>query len=183
MQTALGPHTWEEFISLEEDDLRELIDGELVEVEVPNRPHEHAVIKLGKYLDNWGDEHEGTCVFGSGYKIRIGPKHGVIPDLQLFLPENKQKKENHEGVVSGRPDLVIEIMSPSSRKYDRVVKLGYYERIRVPEYWIVDPEAKTIERLVLRKSGYVIEQTASGRQVFRPSSFDDLEIPLSKLWL
>ncbi len=71
----------------------------------------------------------------------------------------------------------------SSRKYDRVIKLGYYLRIRVPEYWIVDPEARTVERLVLRKGQYVIEQTAAGKSHFRPRSLANLDIPLTKLWL
>jgi Uma2 family endonuclease len=183
METALGPHTWEEFISLDEDDLRELIDGELVEVEVPKRAHEHAVMKLGRYLDEWGDEHEGTRVYPSGYKIRIGPKHGVMPDLQVYLASNKPRPEDEEGLLTGRPDLVVEIISPSSIRYDRIVKLGYYAKIRVPEYWIVDPDVQTIERLVLKKGSYAIEQTATGKQHFRPKSFDGLDIPLAKLWL
>jgi Uma2 family endonuclease len=183
METALGPHTWEEFISLDEDDLRELIDGELVEVEVPNAAHEHAVIKLGQYLGIWADEHDGTRVFASAYKIRIGPKHGVMPDVQLYLPSNKARPQDEDGLMSGRPDLVVEIISPSSRRYDRVIKLGYYLKIRVPEYWIVDPEDRTIEQLILRKGRYAIEQTATGKQHFRPGTFEGLDIPLAKLWL
>lgn len=182
METALGPHTWEEFVSLDEDDLRELIDGELVEVEVPKRAHEHAVIKLGRYLDEWADDHDGTRVYASGYKVRIGPRHGVMPDLQLFLPSNKARPEDEDGLITGRPDLVVEVISPSSIRYDRVIKLAYYQKIRVPEYWLVDPEARTIERLVLKKGEYTIVQTASNEQKFRPKSLDDLEIPLAKLW-
>lgn len=63
-----------------------------------------------------------------------------------------------------------------------MIKLAYYQKIRVPEYWLVDPEARTIERLVLKKGEYTIVQTASNEQKFRPKSFDDLEIPLAKLW-
>ena len=47
----------------------------------------------------------------------------------------------------GTPDLVVEILSPSSRRYDRVTKLRWYAQLGVPEYWLVDPDARTLERL------------------------------------
>jgi Uma2 family endonuclease len=183
MDVALGPHTWEEFVALDEDDPRELIDGELVEVEVPTEAHEHAVAKLVYYLSAWADSREGARVFASGYKVRIAPKRGVMPDVQLFLPSNPRRSGNEQGLAKGRPDVAIEVVSPSSRRYDRVVKLRYYASIGVPEYWIVDPEARTLERLALGQAGYVIADVAAENDVFRSPVLDGLEIPLSKLWV
>ena len=183
VHTALGPHTWEEFVALDEDDLRELIDGELIEVEVPNERHEHAVARIIQYLSNWADAHEGTRVLASGYKVRIAPKRGVMPDVQLFLPDNPRVAGNEQGLAKGRPDLVVEVVSPSSRRYDRVVKLRYYASIRVPEYWVIDPEARTLERLELAKSTYVIADVAEEAETFSSPAFAGLEIPLARLWL
>ena len=73
-------------------------------------------------------------------------------------------------------------VSPSSRRYDRVKKLRWYAQIGVPEYWIVDAEARTFERLVLRDGAYVIASSCEGEETFRPESFEGLEIPLAKLW-
>ena len=185
MDTAgvLGPHTWEEFVALDEDDPRELIDGELVEVEVPTEAHEHAVAELVYRLKAWGEKHAGTRVFASGYKVRVAPKRGVMPDVQLFLPTNPRKTGNDQGLAKGHPDLAVEIVSPSSRRYDRVIKLRYYASIGVPEYWIVDPDARTIERLLLGEEGYVIVQVAADDDVFRPSTLDGFELDIARLWL
>jgi Uma2 family endonuclease len=52
----------------------------------------------------------------------------------------------------------------------------------VPEYWLVDPQARTLERLVLREGSYVIASSLADDETFRPESFEGLEIPLEKLW-
>jgi Uma2 family endonuclease len=177
----VGPYTWDDFIALDEDDLRELIDGELVEVEVPKELHERIVATLVFFLTSFTREHGGSTLV-SGYKIRITDKRGVMPDVQLYRAGNDVAVGQQDGLVRGRPDLVVEVVSPSSRRYDRVVKLGYYAALRIPEYWIVDPEMRTLERLVLTKKGYVIAATCEGDAVFAPAGFPGLRIPLAELW-
>ncbi len=176
-----GPYTWDDFVALDEDDLRELIDGELVEVEVPTRKHERLVPLLSHYLVSWAEVHGGGEVLGSGYKVRITQKRGVMPDLQYFRPGHEPVNQE-QGLAEGHPDLVVEIVSPRSIRYDRVVKMNWYASIGVPEYWIVDPEARTLERLVLEGDRFKIADALSEDEVFRPASFEGLEIPLAKLW-
>jgi Uma2 family endonuclease len=178
---ARRPVTWAEFVALPEDDLRELIDGELVEVEVPGHLHEAIVADLAYYLGGWVREHGAGRVLGSGYKVRISETRGVMPDLQVLSKETWQRTED-AGLASGRPEVAVELISPSSRRYDRVIKLRYYADAGVPEYWIVDPEARTVERLVLRDGAYVIAQTAGGEETFQPEGWDGLAIPLAELW-
>ncbi len=60
-QTSTGPYTWDDFVALQEDDLRELIDGELVEVEVPTNDHEHIVLRIGGALAAWIDAGMGAA--------------------------------------------------------------------------------------------------------------------------
>jgi Uma2 family endonuclease len=177
-----GPHTWDEFVDLPDDDRRELIDGELAETEMPNEPHEYIVLALGYFLFGWTRANGGRA-FASGYKVRIAERRGVMPDLQLFRRDNPRRSENLKGVRVGRPDLVVEIISPSSPKYDRVIKVGYYASAGVPEYWIIDPEAGTLERLVLRDGTYAIAESLADDALFRPDSFAGLEVPLGELWL
>ena len=57
-----------------------------------------------------------------------------------------------------------------------------YAAIGVPEYWMIDPEARTLERLVLRDGVYGIVEALEGSVVFRPDGFEGLEIPLARLW-
>jgi len=181
-RAKLGPYRWADFIALEEDDLRELIDGELVEVEVPGFVHERIVMRLGFFLTTWVRRNGGDLL-ASGYKVRISDVRGVMPDLQLYRAGNTPAADQDAGLVVGCPDLVVEVVSPkSSRRYDRVVKLGYYASKKIPEYWIVDPEAKTVERLLLSGTLYAIAGHAEGDAVFAPTTLRGLRIPLAELW-
>ena len=180
-RTEPGPYTWEDFIALDEDDLRELIDGELVEVEVPKRRHERIVVKLAMALGSWAEERGGEAL-ASGYKVRITKKRGVMPDAQFFRAGHLPAPEHEDGLAEGHPDLVVEVVSPSSRRYDRVVKARWYAEIGVPEYWIVDPESRTVERLVLTEGRWTIATTAAEDEPFEPPSFPGLALDLTKLW-
>lgn len=177
-----GPYTWADFVDLDEEDRRELVDGELVEVDVPNLRHERIVVLLGYYLTGWSHAGHGGIAVASGYKVRITNRRGAMPDVQFYRRGNKSAHEQQRGLVEGRPDLVVEIISPSSRRFDRVTKLAWYASRAVPEYWIVDAEAQTVERLVLTGGIYAIAQSIGENDVFKPTSFDGLEMPLARLW-
>jgi Uma2 family endonuclease len=105
-----------------------------------------------------------------------------MPDVQFYRRGNEPAPDQDQGLVRGHADLVVEIVSPSSRRYDRVKKLNWYAQLAVPEYWIVDLEARTVERLVLRDGTYAIAASLDDEETFRPESFEGLEIPLAKLW-
>jgi Uma2 family endonuclease len=179
---AAAPYTWDDFVALDEDDPRELIDGELVEVEVPRGKHEQIVALLCFFLGTWSNAGRGGRVFASGYKLRVSERRGVMPDVQFYRSGNDAPIEQDDGLVQGRPDLVIEVISPSSQRYDRVTKLRWYAQLGIPEYWLVDSALKTLERLVLREGTYAIDTSLADDETFRPESFEGLEIPLSKLW-
>ena len=171
--------TWGEFVALPEGDRRELIDGELMEVELPTELHEHVVAWIVGYLFNWVRAHGGR-VYASGYKVRIRSDRGVMPDVQLYFKGNSARGE--QGLESGRPDLAVEVVSPTSPRFDRVTKLNWYSQIGVPEYWIVDPQARTLERLLLREGLYVIAESLADDALLRPGTLEGLEIPLRELW-
>jgi Uma2 family endonuclease len=179
---ASARHTWDDFVALDEDDLRELIDGELVEVEVPTDRHEHVVMRIGAALTVWSDAGHGGRTLGSGYKVRISDRRGVMPDVQFYREGNSTSVAQQRGLETGRPDLVVEVVSPSSRRFDRVKKLQWYAQLGVPEYWVIDAQARTLERLVLGAGIYAIAATHADDETFRPESFPGLEIPLARLW-
>jgi len=180
-RTSKGSYTWKDFVRLPDDDRRELIDGELVEVEVPKRRHERIVGRLVMHLGNWSTRHGGE-VLPSGYKIRVSDRRGVMPDVQFFRKGNEPDESQDDGLVDGRPDVAIEIISPSSLRYDRIIKLGYYLALKVPEYWLIDPEERTLERLAYTKKGYVIAEMLEEDATFAPKEFRGLKIPLGELW-
>lgn len=180
-QAQPGPYTWKDFIHLGEDDPRELLDGHLVEIEVPTRTHERIVAVLIALLTSWGWSRNAGEVLASGYKIRIDDRRGTMPDVQFYRRGNIPRGQER-GLEEGHPDLVIEVISPSSRSKDSVRKLHDYAAIGVPEFWLLDPEARTLERLVLRDGVYSIVEALEGEVLFRPESFEGLEIDLGRLW-
>lgn len=175
--------TWADYIALPDDDRRELIDGVLVEVEVPTNLHEWIVSELLFALKLW-TRANGGVVIGSGYKIRISDERAFMPDIQLYRADHRQRFVGQpQGLADGAPDLVVEVISPSSRRYDRLLKLQGYAAIEVPEYWIVDPQARTIERLRLVEGHYAFVGGAAGDEVLAPDSFPGFEVQLAGLWL
>jgi Uma2 family endonuclease len=176
-----GPYTWSDFIELDEDDPRELLDGNLVAVEVPTRTHERIVAQLIALLSNWAWERKAGEVLASSYKIRIDDRRGTMPDVQFYRSGNLPQGQEL-GLERGRPDLAVEVVSPSSRSKDSVRKLHDYASIAVPEYWLIDPEARTLERLVLQGGTYSIMEALEGDATFRPDSFEGLEIDMARLW-
>lgn len=174
-------YTWDDFVALDDDDRRELVEGALLEVEVPTKWHEKLVMVLGYFLQGWALERK-LHVLASGYKVRIRDDRGAMPDLQIVRDSVYRASANDQGLVRGRPELVVEILSPSSGRQDRVRKVDWYASIGVPEYWLVDVDDRSIQRLVLRGKHYLIAQSAVEDEVFRPESMAGLEIPLAKLW-
>ncbi len=179
---AVGPHTWADYIELDEDDSRELLDGHFVEMEVPTRTHERIVATLIAILVQWSWSRNAGEVLASGYKVRIHERRGAMPDLQFYRRDNLPSGQE-KGLERGRPDLAIEVISPSSRSKDSVQKLQDYASIGVPEYWLIDPEERTLQRLVLRDGVYSIVEATQGDSVFQPDGFEGLEIELARLWV
>ena len=117
----------------------------------------------------------------SGYKVRVSDDRGAMPDVQFYRTGNTATR-TPQGLTSGAPDLAVEVISPTSVRHDRVTKLNWYARIGVPEYWIITPELRTLEQLILRDGLYVITQTATDNDVFKPETFPGLELPLGEFW-
>ncbi|MEA2560736.1 MAG: hypothetical protein QOH06_2240 [Acidobacteriota bacterium] len=177
----MGPYTWPDFVDLDEDDPRELLDGQLVEIELPTWTHERIVAALIAILTQWSWWRKAGQVLASGYRLRIDERRGTMPDVQFYRKGNSPSGQE-KGLERGRPDLVVEVISPSSRSKDSVRKLYDYAAIGVPEYWLLDPEARTLERLVLREGVYSIVEAVEGDALFQPEGFDGLEVDLGRLW-
>lgn len=172
--------TWSEFIALPDHDRRELVRGQLVGLEVPTDVHEHIVAVVIFHLMAWARAGGGGKVFASGYKVRIRNDTGFMPDVQYFQPG---RVTGRQGLAKGAPDLVVEVISPSSVRFDQVEKLNAYASIGTREYWLIHPENRTLHRFVLGASNhFVVQDALEGDATFRPTSFPGLEVQLSELW-
>lgn len=105
-------------------------------------------------------------------------KEWVAPDLVVVCDKNKIGAKR----IIGSPDLVVEVLSPSTAKIDRMIKYNRYQRAEIKEYWIVDPVHETIEVYLLENGMFRLDATYFKDDVLPVSIFDDLQIDLSLIF-
>jgi len=135
--------TAEDIENLPEDVRAELIDGRLFFMETPRTIHQRLLGKLLFKLQQYIDENGGNCeVIPAPFAVRIQDerKNFLEPDLVVVCDPEKIKEDG----CHGAPDLIIEITSESTRKRDYGTKMLKYRTAGVKEYWIVDPQKKTV---------------------------------------
>jgi Uma2 family endonuclease len=136
-------YTYEDYLKINDDNQYELIGGELILVPAPKTSHQMISSKLHKILVNFIDENNLGVLLYAPTDVVLSETEKPQPDI-LFISANRLDIIT-EYNIKGAPDLVIEILSPSTSKYDRVKKSKMYYTHGVKEYWIVDPDAKVIE--------------------------------------
>jgi len=111
----------------------------------PNIKHQTASIELSRQIGNFLKD-KSCKVFASPIDVRLNPNDEddcvVQPDIVVVCDKSKIGEKS----IVGAPDVVFEILSPSSMKHDRVVKFALYREAGVKEYWIVDPDGEFVER-------------------------------------
>jgi Uma2 family endonuclease len=172
----------EEWARLPEDEPGEVVDGYLVEEEVPDNIHEIVLAWILHRLHAWG-RPRGAVVFGSGAKFAVGANRGRMPDISVFLPG--APKPPKRGLNRAPPSIAIEIVSPSPRdeRRDRVEKLREYAAFGVRWYWIVDPELRSFQIHELnadRRYEHAIDVTEG--IVGAVPGCEGLSIDVSSLW-
>ena len=137
--------TIEQLLALPEDGLRhELLDGVHVVTPAPMPPHQLALLALVRAMDVALRGCERLSLLWSPADIRLGPRTLVQPDLFVFRKEPGHRVREWREV--GVPVLAIEFLSPSTAARDRGAKRRIYQRAGVAEYWIVDLDARLVER-------------------------------------
>lgn len=134
----------------------EFINGEIV-VQSPARPkHMRASDALHCLLRGWVMRHGAGEVFHEKALISL-TRNDFEPDLSFFKAERAKKILEEDHWKLPPPDLVVEVLSPSTEKYDRGVKFEDYARHGVEEYWIADPWEEAIEQYLLAEGSYRLE--------------------------
>lgn len=163
MATQPQTHDWtyEELLTLPDDGKRyEIIEGVLHEMPAANTEHALILMRLIRWIF-------GPLIWGMGGEILTAPVDVFIrdgdpvqPDLIILLPEQLELIAKRG--VEGPPALVVEVLSPSNPEHDRITKRALYAHAGVREYWLVSPEAATIEILTLHDSHYTVHARVGG---------------------
>ena len=164
--------TYDDFLRFPDDGKRhEIIDGEHYVTASPNTRHQRLVHRLSVALGVHVLEHsEQGEVFTAPFDVVMSFHDVVEPDLLVVAAD--QSGILTEKNVQGAPALVVEVLSPSTRKRDEQVKLRAYERLGVREYWLVDPELDLVK--VFRREGERLPRVAE----LSAEAGDQLETPL-----
>lgn len=176
------PCTLTEWVALDEDEPGEVVDGQLVEEEVPEIVHEVCVSWLIWVLRSWLAPRKGGLVIGSEAKFGVAPRRGRKPDASVYLPGGRRPPGR--GLVRVPPDIMVEVVSPLPRdvRRDRLDKMGDYAGFGVHWYWILDPEARTLEIFELGPDGrYAFAAGGSEGQLVVPGC-EGLVLDLDALW-
>ena len=152
--------TYEDYLRLEDDKRYEVINGRLREMPTPTTEHQRILGKIYKTVDGFVERVKSGEVLISPVDVVLSTATVVQPDL-LFV--SKERLGMIKDRIFGPPDLVVEIVSPTSYVRDRYEKFRLYEKYGIREYWIVLPGEKVIEVWCLKDGKYVLHSVAADR--------------------
>ena len=181
-QPARRTWTYGDLAALPDDQLRhELIDGEHFVSPSPNTTHQTISLNLVRLLLPYLDRHRLGEVFYAPFDVKLSMFTVLVPDLVYFTAERFARVVNEKHATAA-PDLVVEILSPGTRRRDKGRKRAVYDREGVGEYWIVDPEARSVTALRRPRAGAGLTDVATltfeAGGVLESPLFPGLRIPL-----
>jgi Uma2 family endonuclease len=178
--TSKAKLTYADFLLFPDDGQRhELIDGEHYVTPSPNIRHQQLSIRLSTELANYLRLHPIGEVFYAPLDCVMSDFDVVEPDLLVVLADQSNILTPQN--VRGAPALVVEILSPGTRKVDERIKRDLYERAGVREYWVVDPLANKIRVHRREASGELRMGTvvkADSDDVLRTELLPEFQLPL-----
>lgn len=145
--------TYDDYLTLPNDGKRyELIEGELYMTPAPTTEHQAISFRLEHLLYDFVSQSNRGYIYHAPIDIVLSMTDVVEPDIIYFSKEREYiiTKRN----IIAAPDLVIEILSEGTETIDRTIKKTLYEKHGVKEYWIVDPDKKTIDYFVLKNNKF-----------------------------
>jgi Uma2 family endonuclease len=170
--------TYEDLCRLPDDGMRhELIDGELYVTPAPRLKHQRVASNLAGHLFMYLRERPLGRVYSAPVDVVFNDTNVVEPDI-LYISREREERQATERYLRGAPDLVVEILSPSTKYVDFGVKLHLYERFGVPEYWIIDPEEENTKIYRLEGGQLLLRTKLSRGAGTAPASETMLSTPL-----
>jgi Uma2 family endonuclease len=173
--------TYAEWLRQPEDGPRiELYDGEVWEMPAPSFVHQDVATNTILAFREYAVRSGGVAVIAP-FDIVFSERDVVQPDVVYFRGERKHLIKPRE-LTRDRPDIAVEVLSPTTRGNDLGRKLRMFARYEVPEYWILDADQRTLDIRSLRGAFYEVTVKASGADIVTSPLLPDLSIPLSRLF-
>lgn len=180
---AIKKATYDDLLKLPENVVGEIIAGELIVSPRPAIKYARAASVLGATLFggfDGGTTGPGGLVFLGQPETRLG-EHVIVPDIagwkrERFTPPAKA------AFIEITPDWILEVLSPSTGRTDRMLKMPRYAEFGVSHLWLVDPILKTLEVFKLENKGWRLLAVHGENEIVRAEPFEAMEITLATLW-
>lgn len=179
-------YTLADILEWDEGERAEVIDGSLYMMATPSRIHQKISGELFGQLREYlrGKQCE---VYAAPFAVRLfegaedSPENVytmVEPDISVICSPEKLDDMG----CKGAPDLIIEILSPSARRHDRLTKFNLYQRAGVREYWIVDPSDRSVQSFLLENNAYIARDFAVNDDKITVNVLQDCVIDLAPVF-
>lgn len=174
--------TYRDLLETPDDGRRyELIEGEVIVSPAPSAEHQRILRQVVRLLLRAMDAGYGLAYFAPIHVIFDLAEHNTAePDAFFILAERRHIIT--KSVVRGAPDLVVEVLSPSTRTHDRRTKHQLYARFGVPYYWIFDPELQVVQVFVLADGVYAEPRVLSGDDVLGCPLFPGVTTTIAEIF-
>ncbi|MBI5305829.1 MAG: Uma2 family endonuclease [Chloroflexi bacterium] len=173
--------TYEEYRALPENGNRlQVVNGELIMTAAPFIGHQRVSGNLQFILESHVRANKWGRVLAAPVEVYLSEDNFLQPDL-VCVSHARHEIITEKNIV-GAPDLIVEILSPSTARTDRVTKAKIYARYRVLHYWIVDPVALTLEAFEWADGAYRLVAAVAEDETFQPALFPGLTIALTEVW-
>ena len=179
-QKPKAKFTYEDYKNTPEDERYELIDGELIMAAAPKEAHQRTDMRLGWRFGYHVETNDLGAVYSAPFDVYLSETIVVQPDL-LFVSKDRLDIIT-EANVQGAPDLVVEILSPSTASVDWNRKRELYAEYGVKEYWIVAPEVRLVWLLLPRDGSLEIAGVYGGDQTVTSTVLDGFSVNLNDIF-
>ncbi len=177
-----GHWTYAQYAALPDDGQHyEIVSGVLFMTPAPNPAHQQVVGEIFSYLRNHSKQFNLGRVFMAPIDVEIAPGDVFQPDVLLLLEPHLDKVKAAR--IIGTPDLVVEVASPGTATHDRREKYDAYANSGVPEYWIADPMAHTVEVFLLEAGTYYSQGVFRGKAILPSKVLPGFDVPVELFFL
>jgi Uma2 family endonuclease len=154
----------------------ELINGEIIEMGTPVPAHQDVVFNSAIVINNI---KQGGKVYIAPLEVYLDDENIPQPDVMWVAPDSKCKVTSKR--LEGPPDLIVEVLSPSTARHDRDAKFKLYQRFGVREYWIADPEKRLLDVWQLFEGRYRLQGVFEPGETFQSAVLSDQPVEVKLL--
>jgi len=173
-------YTYEDYLKIDDTNQYELIGGKLILVPAPKTIHQELSGRIFRKIADFVDNNDLGKVFYAPMDVLLTENDKPQPDI-LFIAKERLHIIT-EANIQGAPDLVIEILSPSTTKWDKVEKSKLYYKHGVKEYWVVDPDGKVVEIFIPGEKNWILFQAYDDEDILVSTILTGLEISMKNIF-